>query len=194
MKTLLLAVALSIATFLPTLGQIGIGTTTPHESAILDVSSKNKGFLLPRMTEAQKQVIVDPANGLMIYNYDTKCLEYFVNGSWINPCCEGTISNFSTSLSFLYKIEPSINNYHPNQKVTQLTDPINGNHFNFSQGLTEQGDSTFIYNANGSISRTQSYSTSHYGINALKSTPNTPIQQEMEFFMVGRFDDTLKTQ
>jgi hypothetical protein len=32
--------------------QVGVGTTTPDASAVLDVSSTDKGLLLPRMTTA----------------------------------------------------------------------------------------------------------------------------------------------
>ncbi len=55
--------------------QIGIGTTTPDGSAILDISSTDKGFLFPRMTSIQRDAISDPANALMIYNLDEDCLQ-----------------------------------------------------------------------------------------------------------------------
>lgn len=48
--------------------QVGIGTTEPDSSAILDVHSENKGFLMPRLSTAQRDAILLPANGLMIYN------------------------------------------------------------------------------------------------------------------------------
>ena len=49
--------------------QIGIGTTAPNRSALLEVSSSlNKGFLMPRMTESERNLLVNPANGLLIYN------------------------------------------------------------------------------------------------------------------------------
>ena len=40
----------------------------PDTSAMLDVSSVNKGFLAPRMTTAQQNAIPLPAKGLLIYN------------------------------------------------------------------------------------------------------------------------------
>ena len=49
---------------------IGIGTLTPAASAVLDVSSTTKGFLPPRMTGVQRDAIVNPANGLVIYCID----------------------------------------------------------------------------------------------------------------------------
>lgn len=49
--------------------QIGIGTTSPDASAILDIqsSTNNQGVLLPRLTKAQIEAIVSPATGLMVY-------------------------------------------------------------------------------------------------------------------------------
>lgn len=43
----------------------------PDTSAMLDVSSKVKGFLAPRMTTAERNAIVLPATGLLVYNTST---------------------------------------------------------------------------------------------------------------------------
>lgn len=48
--------------------QVGIGTTTPDVSSMLDVSSNSKGFLMPRLTTTERDNITFPATGLMIYN------------------------------------------------------------------------------------------------------------------------------
>ncbi|CAN1502113.1 hypothetical protein MCEGE10_00532 [Flavobacteriaceae bacterium] len=58
--------------------QIGIGTQTPNASAVLDITSTEKGFLLPRMTTVQRDAIQNPANGLLIYNTTTNSLEVFI--------------------------------------------------------------------------------------------------------------------
>lgn len=61
---------------------VGIGTTTPHGSAMLDVTSTNKGILFPRMTTVQRTTqIPSPAPGLMVYDTDLK--QHFIfNGGW----------------------------------------------------------------------------------------------------------------
>jgi hypothetical protein len=41
--------------------------TPPNLSALLDLTSTTKGFLPPRMTGAQAELISSPAEGLMIY-------------------------------------------------------------------------------------------------------------------------------
>ena len=64
--------------------QTGIGTTTPDASAQLDVSSTTKGFLPPRMTEAERDAISSPADGLLIYQTDgTAGLYVRSSGAWV---------------------------------------------------------------------------------------------------------------
>lgn len=60
---------------------VGIGTTTPNKSALLDLSSTTKGLLIPRMTLAQRGNIVSPATGLMIYQTDFLAGFYYFDGS-----------------------------------------------------------------------------------------------------------------
>lgn len=53
-------------------------------TAILDVSSTTKGLLIPRMTALQKNTIVTPATGLLIYQTDGEAGFYYFNGtSWL---------------------------------------------------------------------------------------------------------------
>ena len=49
---------------------IGINTTTPHASAVLDAQSTTQGFLPPRMAYTQRQAIANPANGLVVFCTD----------------------------------------------------------------------------------------------------------------------------
>lgn len=49
-------------------GNVGIGTSTPNASALLDVQSTTKGFRLPNMTTTQKNAISSPAAGLMVFD------------------------------------------------------------------------------------------------------------------------------
>jgi hypothetical protein len=66
------------------LSQTGIGTTTPHASAKLDITSTDKGFLPPRMTSSQRTSIQNPATGLMVYQTDGTAGLYYHNGTaWI---------------------------------------------------------------------------------------------------------------
>ena len=57
--------------------QVGIGTTTPHPSSVLDVSSTTQGMLTPRLTTAQRTAISSPADGLMVYDTDLKSFYHY---------------------------------------------------------------------------------------------------------------------
>ena len=48
-------------------GSVGIGTSTPETSALVDMSSTAKGFLPPRLTYEQIVQIQNPANGLLVF-------------------------------------------------------------------------------------------------------------------------------
>jgi len=61
---------------------VGIGTTTPNASAVLDVSSTTRGLLPPRMTAVQRNAISNPANGLMVYDTDSSALMIRSAGIW----------------------------------------------------------------------------------------------------------------
>ncbi|MFT4801086.1 MAG: hypothetical protein ACI93N_000851, partial [Flavobacteriaceae bacterium] len=78
MKKLLLNVAFLVASF-TSIAQVGIGTTTPDASAVLEIESTTKGFLLPRMTLAQINAIATPAEGLMVYCLDGPTIGLLVN-------------------------------------------------------------------------------------------------------------------
>ena len=61
---------------------VGIGTTTPDYSSMLDITSSSKGLLIPRLTTAQRAAIDSPANGLMLYDTNTKGFWFFNGTSW----------------------------------------------------------------------------------------------------------------
>lgn len=71
---------------------MGIGTTNPDASSILDISSTTGGLLLPRMNTAQRNAINSPAVGLLIYLVDgtMQCLQVYNGTSWENIYCPTT--------------------------------------------------------------------------------------------------------
>jgi hypothetical protein len=74
--------------------QVGIGTTTPNASAIIELNSSTKGFLLPRLTLAQKNSMT-PTAGIQIYCTDCGTgpgeLQIYNGTSWTNA--QGTPAN-----------------------------------------------------------------------------------------------------
>ncbi|PAM92772.1 hypothetical protein B4N84_21820 [Flavobacterium sp. IR1] len=84
MKNFILAVAVLITCSVQS--QVGMGTPNPDPSAVLELSSTQKGFLPPRLTTLQRNAIVQPAEGLTIYNTNKDCLEWYNKSGWYNLC------------------------------------------------------------------------------------------------------------
>ncbi len=61
---------------------VGIGTNSPNSSALMHISSTTKGLLIPSMTTTQRNAIVSPAEGLLVYNNTTFELNQRQNGAW----------------------------------------------------------------------------------------------------------------
>jgi hypothetical protein len=76
--------------------QIGIGTQLPDESSILDIESKNKGVLFPRVTTSERDQILSPANALLIYNTSFQTIQVNI-GTKINPNWVSIGNNQNTS-------------------------------------------------------------------------------------------------
>jgi len=64
--------------------------TGPDASAQLEVVSKHKGILIPRMTTAQQNSISSPALGLIIYNTDPAGLVDYTGSAWLRERCSGS--------------------------------------------------------------------------------------------------------
>ena len=73
---LILIIAVVFASF--SQNSIGIGIATPDPSALLEVSTTDKGFLLPRMNNTEMNAISSPSEGLMVY-----CLDCILEGIYV---------------------------------------------------------------------------------------------------------------
>ncbi|WP_299762993.1 tail fiber domain-containing protein [uncultured Dokdonia sp.] len=66
-------------------GQVGINTYEPDPSAALDILSTEKGIIVPKITQAQRNSITNPAAGLLIFQTDgTSGFYYYDATSWVN--------------------------------------------------------------------------------------------------------------
>ena len=61
-------------------GRLGIGSS-PISGALLSLNSSNQGFLMSRMTEAQRNAITSPPEALQIYQTDNSPGFYYYNGT-----------------------------------------------------------------------------------------------------------------
>lgn len=90
MKAKLLTLSLFFSFGLSFTQGVTVGTNNaPDPSAVLDVQSSTRGFLLPRMTTSQRNAIVSPAIGLEIFNTTTNCLQmYLPQSNWRDIVCD----------------------------------------------------------------------------------------------------------
>ena len=63
-------------------GEVGIGTTETNDDAILELSSSDQGFMLPRVASTALPTVTSAHNGLMLYEADTNRLKVVANGEW----------------------------------------------------------------------------------------------------------------
>jgi hypothetical protein len=63
---------------------VGINSdgSTPDNSAMLDIKSTGKGLLIPRMTQAERNLIASPATGLMVFQTDGTKGFYYYETTW----------------------------------------------------------------------------------------------------------------
>ena len=63
--------------------------STAATSAMLDVKSTTKGFMMPRVTSAQRTTIASPVLGLLVFDTDTKTIWTYDGSSWKNLYTSG---------------------------------------------------------------------------------------------------------
>lgn len=84
--------------------QVGIGTTTPNSNAVLDLVSpgKNQGFLVPRLTTAERTAISGLSaveKGLLVFDTSDNKFYYWSGTAWIvieDSVGTGTVTTVST--------------------------------------------------------------------------------------------------
>jgi uncharacterized protein (TIGR02145 family) len=116
MKTLLSVLAMICIATSITWGQVGIknDNTYPDNSAMLDVSSTEKGLLIPRMSSSERLAIGSPAIGLMVYQTDgASGFYYFDSSGWTAVASK---HNIDLLLSIIEGLSAGVND-------------IDGNHY-----------------------------------------------------------------
>lgn len=83
MKKILLFVVVFIGATVWSQNNVGINTNTPDSSAILHLESSDKGLLMPRLSITERNNIVNPATGLVIYNVTDSIIEQYNGVCWI---------------------------------------------------------------------------------------------------------------
>lgn len=63
---------------------VAVGATNAAQSSVLDLNSTTKGFLMPRMTTAQREAISTPAEGLAVWDLTLHKVYYWDATHWTN--------------------------------------------------------------------------------------------------------------
>ncbi len=158
-------------------GQVGIGTTTPDASSILDINSTTQGLLPPRMTELQRDAITTPAEGLFIYNTDSKCFQYYKGMSWSNCLGEAQTNKLDCNSANKYgtyvigvalnssntiTIDVVVNSYNT---YSINTNTVNGYSFSASGAFSSLGINTITLIGSGTpiVSQTDTFTIDFAG-------------------------------
>ncbi|HRE68064.1 MAG TPA: hypothetical protein PLM56_14195 [Cyclobacteriaceae bacterium] len=68
-------------------GQVGIGTSNPNPKSVLELNSptNNQGFLVPRLTSAQRTAIslANTDKGLLVFDTDTNKFHFWSGTAWV---------------------------------------------------------------------------------------------------------------
>ena len=140
-----------------------------HASSILDVKSTTKGMLVPRMSTAQRTAIVAPANGLLVYDTDTKTFWYHNGTAWTN------ITTAVGGGSFTLPYDATVNLPGNAFKIANSGTSIEGSSTNGSgvYGYSENGSGVNANSASGfGVLATSSQATA---IRAFSSNSNPTI-------------------
>lgn len=150
--------------------QVGIGTTSPSPSSMLELSSTTQTFVPPRMTNAQMLAISNPLIGSVVYNISDDALYMRTNLGWEN-------------ISSTANPTISINKNYPG--VDTVISTSDNNYTNFPIGSSETTSitsSVFTVTGNGQI-RINEAGT--FLMNAAFSVENVPSGNRK--FVVGIF-------
>lgn len=146
-------------------GAVGINTTAPNANSVLDVVSgnNNKGVLIPRLTEAQRNAIVinqSTDDGLTIYNTTEDCFNYwsFADNEWKSVCGQMGKSVFTIDCS----TSKAMGSYVKGKELT------NSNYLNIAVNVTKPGNYT--------ISGTTANGYNFYGTGVFLNTGTQTIQ------------------
>jgi len=89
---IILVAVMLLSTYTQSNAQVGIGTTAPDASAVLELNSSSKGFLPPRMTAYP----TSPAIGLTVYRTDLNGYYTWNGTAWTQNVFGSSSSSLST--------------------------------------------------------------------------------------------------
>ncbi len=147
MRKIFYLLAIQIIIFLVAEAQnnIGIGTITPNAKSLLDLTANDKGFLVPRVSTAQRLAINPAGNtdaALLVYDTNDNLFYFWNSSQWVPfpqpgsnnislifDTNSGTLSLTDAGGTLTTNIPPD-NDNDPTNEIQQLS--LNGNILNLS--------------------------------------------------------------
>lgn len=125
-------------------GELGINNVSP--SKVVDIVSTTEGILIPRMTTTQRDAIVSPTTGELIYNTTTNQFNYYNGSTWLSLLIYDGTLNLSNNLALGYYTSSFSNTYN-------IVASNNHGGFLFGLNLKPTSGSNFeVVNTHGNIS------------------------------------------
>lgn len=171
--------------------QMAVNTdgSLPDNSAILDVKSSAKGFLMPRMTSTQRNAIVNPASALMVFQTDNSSGFFYNSGTGTNPSwvLTGTLGGWSlngnsglnSETDFLGTTDNIAFSFRVSNLAAGIIDPLKNNTAVGKQSLlyistgnynTAFGSSALAGNTSGQYNSSFGYSSASLNISGSENT------------------------
>lgn len=128
--------------------QVGVGTNSPDNSAMLEVQSTERVILFPRMTTAQRTSIAAPASGLYVFDTNTNSLWYYSGTLWINTTAEASFgdvkSGFQTAdhSGWIILDGRAVNTLSANQQAVAIS-------LGFTTNLPDASSAYLVQNGSG---------------------------------------------
>ena len=159
---------------------VGINETgaNPNPSAILDVESSNKGFLPPRLTTSQRDAIINPADGLIIFNTTTNCLQWYIGASiWHDACAPNLYQQYPVGSNFC-NVQPTA--------IVDVTNPVTGRTWmDRNLGATQVAQSFDDAQSYGSFFQWGRFADGHQCVNQF---PNENVATSMSILTQSQTD------
>ena len=140
-----------------TFAQVGIGTTNPDPSSILNLESNSAGLLITRLSETQKNGISNPATGLLIYQTNNESgFWYYTGSTWVPFATKYTFTNGLNETNNLAKLggdltENTTITLNNNDLTFQATDFFYNLNFEAPVGVAGANTATVTYDYSGDL-------------------------------------------
>lgn len=105
MKRILFALVLVSLKQVSTGQNVGIGTTTPHVNAALEIKSSGKGILMPRVSAVAKNGMTNVPKGMMVYDTTYSTFYYHDGNKWrpiTDKNTDSLLTDYSSSPVVMY--------------------------------------------------------------------------------------------